>query len=197
MKRSLLALALLAVLAVGATSVRGYFFGGWPETCLEMNDMVEASPRGSGAVGIYQRAFGSEAEQACRNDHIDDVRRAFAWAIGQSPQPAPSEFSYSALAQDLSREFQADQYASGSKYRGKFIRVTGTVEEAGLSSFIDEWEIEFDRPDYRHRYVECRMQHQYGSWTEGLQDGQEVSIIGYFRDFTDYRIRLVDCRPAV
>ena len=66
-------------------SVGAYIEGGWPETCLEMNDMVEASPRGSGAVGIYQRAFGDQAEAACRRDHLEDVRTAFAWAI---PTPA-------------------------------------------------------------------------------------------------------------
>ena len=85
MRRVLLTFAVLAVLTIGATSARAYFFGGWPETCLEMNDMVEASQYGSGAVGIYQRAFGDGAEAACQNDHRDDIRRAFAWAISTAP----------------------------------------------------------------------------------------------------------------
>lgn len=71
--------ALLAIATVAGSSA--YFSGGWPETCLEMNDMVEASAQGSGAVGIYQRAFGDRAEVACQRDHLEDVRRAFAWAI--------------------------------------------------------------------------------------------------------------------
>ena len=66
--------------AVGGTSA--YINGGWPETCLEMNDMVEANAQGSGAVRIYQRAFGDKAEVACQRDHLQDVRRAFTWAIG-------------------------------------------------------------------------------------------------------------------
>ena len=87
MRRIALALAVLAVLIIGATSARGYFFGGWPETCLEMNDMVEVSEFGSGAVGIYQKAFGDgpAAQAACQRDHRQDVRRAFAWAIGPEP----------------------------------------------------------------------------------------------------------------
>ena len=90
MRRLSLTIALLAVLVVGATTTRAYFFGGWPETCLEMNDMVEASDRGSGAVGIYQRAFGSEAEAACQRDHRADIQRSFAWAFDGSVPPAPS-----------------------------------------------------------------------------------------------------------
>lgn len=47
-------------------------------------------------VGIYQSVFGDQAEQACQNDHRDDVRSVLAWAIGgdepamQPSAPAPS-----------------------------------------------------------------------------------------------------------
>ena len=88
----ILAFSVALCTAVVAGSASAYFAGGWPETCLEMNDMVEGSPRGSGAIGIYQRAFGDQAEHACRNDHRDDVRRAFAWAFDKQPtgNPAPA-----------------------------------------------------------------------------------------------------------
>ena len=84
---------LLGAAAVGPTAA--YIAGGWPETCLEMNDMVEASEQGSGAVGIYQRAFGDQAEAACQHDHREDIRRSFGWAFPEaltaSVQPeAPS-----------------------------------------------------------------------------------------------------------
>ena len=80
--RRILSIGLVAALLVVTTaSVMGYINGGWPETCLEMNDMVEASPQGSGAIGIYQQAFGSDAEKACRSDHREDVRRSFGWAF--------------------------------------------------------------------------------------------------------------------
>ncbi len=109
-KEKLAALVLvcgLTVLAVGVSLVAthtaaAYFPGGWPESCLEVNDMVEGSPRGSGAVGIYQRAFGEAAEQACRNDHTQDVRRAFAWAFPEvvpaSAAPGPAHTTASPAA---------------------------------------------------------------------------------------------------
>ena len=80
---------LLAIAAVASSLA--YFRGGWPETCLEMNDMVESSPLGSGAVGIYQRAFGVHAEPACQNDHRGDVQGAFAWAFGFTTIQMPSD----------------------------------------------------------------------------------------------------------
>ena len=60
----------------------------WPTTCVELNDIVEAHLGNSNNVGIYQRVFGSQAEQACQNDHREDVRATFAWAIGSGNEPA-------------------------------------------------------------------------------------------------------------
>ena len=82
MRKRLTAITAAVLLVAGTlTGVWAYIDGGWPETCLEMNDMVEASQFGSGAVGIYQKAFGSAAEEACRRDHLEDVRTAFGWAL--------------------------------------------------------------------------------------------------------------------
>ena len=60
----------------------------WPTTCVELNDIVEAHLGNSNNVGIYQRVFGGQAEQACQNDHREDVRATFAWAIGSGNEPA-------------------------------------------------------------------------------------------------------------
>ena len=63
----------------------------WPTTCVELNDIVETHLGNDGNVGIYQRVFGADAEEACQNDHRDDVRGAFAWASdGAAPSAAPS-----------------------------------------------------------------------------------------------------------
>ena len=54
----------------------------WPTTCVQLNDVVETHLGRLGNVGIYQSTFGEQAEQACRNDHLDDVRSVFSWAVG-------------------------------------------------------------------------------------------------------------------
>ena len=64
----------------------------WPTTCVELNDIVEGHLGNEGNVAIYQNTFGDQAEAACQNDHRDDVRSVFAWAIGTTgaaPPPAP------------------------------------------------------------------------------------------------------------
>lgn len=55
---------------------------------MALNDIVETHLGNHGNVGIYQRVFGHgpEAEQACRNDHRDDVRGAFGWAFDRPAQ---------------------------------------------------------------------------------------------------------------
>ena len=54
----------------------------WPTDCVELNDIVENHLGNHANVGIYQRAFGSQSETACRNDHREDVRGVFGWAFG-------------------------------------------------------------------------------------------------------------------
>ena len=62
--------------------------GGWPTTCVELNDIVEAHLGNHHNVTIYQRTFAAEAESACRNDHRADVREVFAWASACDPRAA-------------------------------------------------------------------------------------------------------------
>ena len=68
-------------------------FAQWPTTCVELNDIVEAHLGNEQNVGIYQRVFGDQAEQACQNDHRDDVRSVFAWAMPEvsTPEPEPTQ----------------------------------------------------------------------------------------------------------
>ena len=62
----------------------------WPTTCADLNDIVEAHLGNDGNVGIYQRAYGDQAEPACQADHYADVRSVFAWALPLAPPPAPA-----------------------------------------------------------------------------------------------------------
>ena len=62
----------------------------WPTTCVELNDIVEGHLGNRGNVAIYQNTFGNQAEAACQNDHRNDVRSVFAWAIGSAMPSAPT-----------------------------------------------------------------------------------------------------------
>lgn len=87
-KRAVWAVFLAAVWAAISVS---YAAAQWPTTCVELNDIVEAHLGNDNNVGIYQRVFGDQAEQACQNDHRDDVRSVFAWAIGGAPTASSVE----------------------------------------------------------------------------------------------------------
>ena len=86
-----LIVALAAALAFGSPVLAQ-----WPTACVTLNDIVEAHLGNHGNVGIYQRVFGEQAEQACQSDHRDDVRAVFAWAFDEgsagpiAPTPWPS-----------------------------------------------------------------------------------------------------------
>lgn len=78
----------------------------WPTTCVDLNDIVEKHLGNHNNVGIYQRVFGDQAEQACQNDHRDDVRGVFAWAFPEGgglvvPAPATSATSPSLTPAEL------------------------------------------------------------------------------------------------
>ena len=49
--------------------------GGWPETCVQLNDIVEAHLGNHGNVGIYQRAYGYSETTAWRS----------SWTYQESP----------------------------------------------------------------------------------------------------------------
>ena len=57
------------------------FWGGWPTTCVDLNDIVEAHLGNYHNVGIYQQVFGLDAEAACQGDHRSDVLAVFWWAL--------------------------------------------------------------------------------------------------------------------
>jgi len=86
-KRAAWAFFLAAVWATVSISVAA---AQWPTTCVDLNDIVEAHLGNDHNVGIYQKVFGDQAEQACRNDHRNDVRSVFAWAIGGDSSPISS-----------------------------------------------------------------------------------------------------------
>ena len=86
-------MAALALVVSLSALTAGAAMAQWPTTCVGLNDIVEAHLGNTENVGIYQRVFGDQAEAACQNDHRDDVRAVFAWAIGgdePAMQPAPA-----------------------------------------------------------------------------------------------------------
>ena len=140
---------LTAVTAVGVSAQ-------WPTTCVELNDIVEAHLGNQGNVGIYQKTFGDQAEQACQNDHRNDVRSVFAWAIGPTgpvtppapppaptPQPTPPSAhpSYEAVRQaaiargaseDLATQIANDVIRGGTAEA--FLAGTDTTTQYGVKS---------------------------------------------------------------
>lgn len=90
--RTRLASAVLLALLTAAVAT-GVALAQWPTTCVDLNDITEAHLDNHGNVGIYQRVFGDQAEQACQQDHRVDVQTTFAWAI---PPAAPAQGSVNA-----------------------------------------------------------------------------------------------------
>ena len=144
--RAFLAVAAALLTLVIALSI-GYAAtpGGWPATCLEFNDIVEAHLDHPGNVGIYQRTFGDQAEAACQNDHRAQVQASFAWAMpmpaaataptpapGSTPAPSPAVSGLPTVPRDLRVE------RSGGGY---VIRAHPPADGGGLSLLGYRWSI--------------------------------------------------------
>ena len=120
------ALAAALALALTATPARAQ----WPTSCVELNDIVEAHLGNQANVGIYQRVFGAEAEQACQNDHRADVQAVFAWAIGgQVAATAPAPLAWPTTCVALNDIVEAD--LGNLTNVGIYQRVFGAQAEAG------------------------------------------------------------------
>lgn len=96
--RSVLAPALISLaLLVAALALASPVAAQWPMDCVALNDIVETHLGNDGNVGIYQRVFGDQAEEACQSDHRDDVRGVFGWAFDraeQSTDPNPMDMAW-------------------------------------------------------------------------------------------------------
>ena len=79
----------------------------WPTTCVELNDIVEGHLGNEGNVAIYQNTFGDQAESACQNDHREDVRVVFAWAIGGEAPAAPEVHELSVTTAEIPADIRA------------------------------------------------------------------------------------------
>ncbi len=98
-------MATIALVTLGVSIAQAQ----WPTTCVELNDLVEAAVGAQQNVGIYQRAFGDQAEAQCQNDHRDDVRRTFAWALGGAGEAVVGTWPTSCVAlNDLAEAARGD-----------------------------------------------------------------------------------------
>ncbi len=100
-----LLVATIALVAFGFSIAQAQ----WPTTCVELNDLAEAAVGNHQNVGIYQRAYGDQAEVQCQNDHRDDVRRTFAWALGGEGEDVAGTWPTSCVAlNDLAEAARGD-----------------------------------------------------------------------------------------
>ena len=68
-RAALLLMATIALVTVGVSIAQAQ----WPTTCVELNDLAEAAVGAHQNVGIYQRAYGDQAEAQCQSDHRDEI----------------------------------------------------------------------------------------------------------------------------
>ena len=107
-------------------------FAQWPTTCVDLNDIVERHLGSHHNVGIYQQVFGDGAEQGCRTDHVNDVRRAFAWAFDDTPtsgDPNLPELAWPTDCVELNDIVEA--HLGNDHNVGIYQRVFGPAAEAG------------------------------------------------------------------
>ena len=159
----------------------------WPTTCVALNDIVEAHLGNDQNVGLYQRVFGDQAEQACQNDHRDDVRAVFAWAIGSheqataaaTPPPPASTSPYATWG-----DWQLSTSTCPAGHPNCW--PTGLTPYMRVAAFDDTNESFHDTPELR---VGCRDQRYQvsfdggGEWI-GLGDASMSVTIGESPDDT-------------
>ncbi len=127
---------LFTTLAVAFSVSVSAVFAQWPTSCVELNDIVERHRRHEQNVGIYQRAYGDQAEAACQADHRADVQAAFWWALdGIAPPQAADEVPWPTTCVDLNDIVEAHHGNDGNV--GIYQRTFGNQAEATCRA--DHW----------------------------------------------------------
>ncbi len=142
MRRILMAAVAAALLALGLAIglAADNHDQGWPTTCVDLNDIVEAHLGNQGNVGIYQATFGDQAEAACRNDHRNDVRGTFAWAF--APLGASVATSFGAGTHLVGADIQPGTYRAqvtgAGCYWARLSGTSGTFQDIIANEFVTE-----------------------------------------------------------
>ena len=181
-KRLIAALGIAGLLAVGTVAAVS---AQWPTTCVELNDIVEAHLGNHGNVGIYQKTFGDQAEQACQNDHRNDVRSVFAWAVGEAPrQTPPTESAPNPLANhpdfDRVRQTAIDRGASPAKATAI---ASGVIERGATALFLAGFDT---GAEYGVVPVVVSGAGETVSEIVPLPQGQYIATITWSNNFTYY-----------
>ncbi len=150
MRKLVLAAVAAGIMSIVAIAIAAahddHSSGQWPTSCVDLNDIVEAHLGNDHNVGIYQRTFGDQAEAACQNDHRNDVRSVFAWAIHE---PTPEPVVVSGRGNSVSDQFTLakGRYVvtaswsnnllspgSGRNFISRIIAVNGEIQESFFCS---------------------------------------------------------------
>ena len=151
MKR--LALAAVAVVWLLVATVSAAL-AEWPTTCVELNDLIEASLGNDENVGIYQRVHGNQAEAACRQDHGSDGfvfgGRRFMTPSKENPATYTQAFVERAIDRHNTEGLQAtlDYYNSPESVNGPWY--VFIINEAGIT-------IGHHNPKFRNRDPSLRV----------------------------------------
>ena len=193
MWRWLLAITASGILSIFAVAIAAahddHSSGQWPTSCVDLNDIVEEHLGHTGNVGIYQRAFGDQAEVACRNDHRDDVRYVFAWALGDTP---PQIVTGVVQIEDLLTAFNDNPVQAQSTYFREGIVIEGRV------SYISRYGLFLRRASYEfesYDSVDCDAITD-APWLGAVQTETRIQVTGdlQFDRYND--LELLNCRPA-
>jgi hypothetical protein len=109
------------------------------------------------------------------------------------PKPKPKPEAVAVKAAQIVKEFEDNELAADTKYKGKTLKITGVVDNIDTDIFDDEKYILSlgGGGDFEFLFVNCNDMSTDELST--LNKGQTVTVIGEFDDGGDLGVEVKDC----
>lgn len=139
----------------------------------------------------------SSAETAVENESDDEAEPA-----DESDEPAekpekksaPAEKPIKVEAAKMVKEFEKNELAADSKYKGKDLRITGVVSKIDTDVWDDEKYILALGSGDEWEFLTVNCNDMPTDELSTLEVGQTVTVLGTFDDGGDIGVEVKDCR---
>ncbi len=100
------------------------------------------------------------------------------------------------VAAEMVKEFEKNELAADTKYKGKDLKIRGVVESIDTDLFdADKYILAIgDGSDYAFTFVNCNDMST--DELASLEVGQDVTVVGKFDDGGDLGVEVKDCKLA-
>lgn len=110
-----------------------------------------------------------------------------------APTPKPVEEAVAVTATELLADYKNNEVRGDAKYKGKLVRVTGTIDTIGKDILDDPYVTIGAGGLYEAEHVQCMLQKSQLQAAAALDKGSKATVRGRVKGLTILNVMIDDC----